>query len=46
MALVQADIVGGVDVAGVVVGVGYLDCLMLLVGAGEVLLPGVVGGVG
>ena len=45
MALVQAEIVGGVEVDGVVGGVGYLDRLLLLVGAAEVL-PGVVGGVG
>jgi hypothetical protein len=42
VAWVQAEIVGGVDVDGVVGGgVGYLDCLLLLVGAAEVLLPGV-----
>ena len=40
VALVQAEIVGGVEVDGVVGGVGYLDRLLLLVGAAEVL-PGV-----
>ena len=45
VALVQAEMVGGVEVAGVVDGEGFLDCLMLLVGAGDEL-PGVVGGVG